>query len=70
MRIPDGLTDKVLTEIKNVAYLGKTQQLRDFAKFASDGGMTFYLWVRSSTVLSAPLSKAIEEGSIILMKIP
>jgi hypothetical protein len=34
-RIPDGLTNTVWTEVKNVSSLSYTQQLRDFATYAS-----------------------------------
>ena len=37
-RIPDKLTDGVLTEVKNVKYISNTQQLKDFADFAHQTG--------------------------------
>ena len=55
LRIPDGLTTKTLSEVKNVQSLSYTQQLRDFASYASQKGLRFNLWVRPMTQLSQPL---------------
>ena len=48
-RIPDAMTDTMLTEVKNVKYVSNTQQLRDFATFANDTGRSLELWVRPTT---------------------
>ena len=69
-RIPDGLTGTTLSEVKNVARLSYTQQLRDFAAFAGARGLTFDLWVRESTRLTGPLLNAIDRGVIKLKFIP
>jgi RHS repeat-associated protein len=69
-RIPDGITKTVLTEVKNVKTLSYTQQLRDFASFASANGLRFDLWVRRGTSLSQPLIDAINAGTINLRFIP
>ena len=65
-RIPDGLTEKTLTEVKNVKSLSYTRQLRDFADYAKREGLNFELVVRQTTKLSGPLNNAILNGEIIL----
>jgi RHS repeat-associated protein len=42
-RIPDGLLSNTLSEVKNVGYLSHTQQLQDFAAYASQNGQG---WLR------------------------
>jgi hypothetical protein len=69
-RIPDALTESALTEVKNVASLSYTRQLRDFHKFASETGRDFILYTRPNTTLSGPLRNAIKQGDIILKPIP
>jgi RHS repeat-associated protein len=65
-RIPDGLTDTAVNEVKNVSSLAFTRQLRDFADFASQTGRQFNLWVPGGTQLSGPLQAAIAAGKITL----
>ena len=48
-RIPDKLTNGVLTEVKNVKYISNTQQLKDFADFAKQTGRQLELYVRPTT---------------------
>ncbi len=67
-RIPDELTSSVIGEVKNVSYLSYTSQLRDFAAYAQQQGLTFSLYVRSSTRLSAPLQSAVDAGDINLVR--
>ncbi|HEX6573936.1 MAG TPA: putative toxin [Gemmatimonadaceae bacterium] len=69
-RIPDGLTNMVLTEVKNVRSLSYTQQLRDFTSYAQSKGLRFDLWVRKGAELSGPLQQAIRNGAINLRIIP
>ena len=69
-RIPDALSAATLTEVKNVARLSFTSQLRDFATFAGQSGRGFDLFVRGSTELSAPLRQAISSGDITLRFLP
>lgn len=69
-RIPDGLTNSVLTEVKNVQSLSYTQQLRDFASYARQNGLRFDLWVRPTTELSGPLADEVSSGAINLRFIP
>jgi uncharacterized protein RhaS with RHS repeats len=65
-RIPDGLTATTLSEVKNVAKLSLTNQLRDFAAFARETGRSFELYIRPNTELSGPLQQFIKDNEIIL----
>jgi hypothetical protein len=69
-RIPDGLTNRVLSEVKNVKSLSFTRQLRDFADFAGKNNLRFDLFVRPNTQMSGPLMEAVEQGVINLRFIP
>ena len=69
-RIPDGLTDRVLTEVKNVAYQAWTRQLGDYATYAMDQGLRFDLWLRAGATLSEPLKEAGRSGLVNLRWIP
>jgi RHS repeat-associated protein len=66
-RVPDRLTDEVLTEVKNVKKLPYTRQLRDYAAYCkANPPLKFVLWVRRSTKLSGPLEQAKNSGEIII----
>lgn len=67
-RIPDGLGNGVLSEVKNVSSLSYTSQLRDFAGYAQQEGLAFNLYVRGSTTLSGPLQAAVDNGTITLIR--
>ena len=67
-RIPDGLGNGVLSEVKNVSSLSYTSQLRDFAAYAQQEGLAFNLYVRGSTTLSGPLQAAVDNGTIALIR--
>jgi len=69
-RVPDGLLDDALSEVKNVNYLSYTQQLRDFTQYSLDNVLRFDLYVRPTTILSGPLQEAISSGTINLLFIP
>jgi RHS repeat-associated protein len=69
-RIPDGLTNTTLTEIKNVRVQYFTRQLRDFADYADQKHLQFNLYTRPDTILSEPLQNAINAGRINLRTIP
>lgn len=69
-RIPDGLTDDVLSEVKNTKKQSYTQQLRDFSDYADSNGLRMDLYTRTNTKLSKPLQDAIESGNINLRTIP
>lgn len=70
IRIPDGVTDEVISEVKNVQSLSFTSQLRDYANYAASRGISFDLYVRPTTQLSGPLTEAIQQGRIFLKFIP
>ena len=67
-RIPDVLNQALgmIGEVKNVASLSYTSQLRDFAMYASQKGYSFVLWVRATTQLSGPLQREVAAGRITL----
>lgn len=69
-RVPDGLTDTTLSEVKNVASLSYTRQLRDFAAYARANNLRFDLYVRSGARLSGPLLDARAAGRINIREIP
>jgi len=56
--IPDGLTETALSEVKNVASLSYTSQLRIYAQFAAENGLILDVYVRPGAHLSAPLLEA------------
>jgi len=64
-RVPDGLTDTVLSEVKNVNYQGYTSQIQDYLKYSQDNEITFELWTRPDTIISKPLQNLIDNGDII-----
>jgi RHS repeat-associated protein len=66
--IPDQLlkSQRLISEVKNVAQLSLTNQIKDYSAFAQQEVYTFELWVRETTKLSQPLQKLIDNGQIIL----
>ncbi|MDR2722369.1 MAG: hypothetical protein LBB54_01390 [Cellulomonadaceae bacterium] len=75
VRIPDGLTDKVLTEVKNVKYQALTEQLRDEIAYSQKYGLRFDLFVRggdvnTKTTLSKELQELVDNGTVNLRRIP
>jgi hypothetical protein len=66
VRIPDGLTDTAVNEVKNVSSLAFTRQLRDMADFAAQSGRQFNLWVPGGAKLSGPLQAAVAAGKVTL----
>jgi len=69
-RIPDGVTRRVLTEVKNVKYQSRTLQIRDGVQYAQSTERSFHLYVRSTTILSKPLQNLVSDGQITLRTIP
>jgi RHS repeat-associated protein len=67
-RIPDSLNAQALGEIKNVSKLSYTNQLRDYAAYASKMVIRFELTVRKGTQLSGPLQEAVDAGEIGLSR--
>ncbi len=71
-RVPDGLSETTLSEVKNVGKLSRTAQLRDYAAYAQVKHLGFDLYVRpgTGTALSKPLQDAIDAGIIDLRYLP
>jgi hypothetical protein len=69
-RVPDGLTQVTIEEVKNAAKLSINNQLRDFLLYAQSTGRTFVLWVRSDTVLVGKLKDWAADGLIKVKPIP
>ena len=69
-RIPDGLTTKTLSEIKNLKHLSATSQIRDFVRYAQKETLTMDLYVRRSTTFSGPMEKLISSGLVNLKFLP
>ena len=63
-RIPDGLTDNVVSEVKNVQSLSYNSQLRDFVSYAGQTNRRVDLYVRPDTRLSGPLRDAIRDPNV------
>ena len=61
---------KIIGDVKNVAHLSNTSQLRDFAAYAANNGYTFELTVRTAATFSGPVEQAILGGSIVLRYLP
>lgn len=70
VRFPDGLTQGVISEVKNVANLSFTRQLRDYLDYVLSEGFRFDLYTRLETKLSGPLQDAIDSGLINRLYIP
>ena len=60
-RIPDGLTETVLSEVKNYSgTLSYTNQLRDFALYSQSKGLEMHLYTNAR--LTGPLQRAVDSG--------
>ncbi len=71
-RVPDVLarTNGVIGEVKNVGRLSYGSQLRDYAAYAQQQGLRFYLTVRRTMRLSGPLQQAVGRGEVNLRYVP
>jgi hypothetical protein len=58
------------SEVKNVARLSFTQQLRDYSQYAQESKLKFNLYTRPDTVLTGPLQQEVDEGFINQLYIP
>ncbi|MEM6457362.1 MAG: putative toxin, partial [Acidobacteriota bacterium] len=67
-RIPDGLENGVLLEIKGVKELSLTSQVRDFVKFAGSSGRTVVLAVTDKTKVSRSFNELIEQGKVVIVR--
>ena len=69
-RVPDGLTNTTLSEVKNVANQSLTSQVRDYIQYSQQQGLNFELYVRPTTQLSKPLQQQISQGNVTLKLLP
>ncbi|CAM3529471.1 hypothetical protein XNC1_2917 [Xenorhabdus nematophila ATCC 19061] len=69
-RIPDGMPDKALNEVKNVKRQGLTRQLKDYSDYAQKERLDFNLFMRPDTKVSKPLQEQIDKGIIKRKDIP
>ncbi|CEE92748.1 hypothetical protein XNA1_3080002 [Xenorhabdus nematophila str. Anatoliense] len=69
-RIPDGITDTALNEVKNVKRQGLTRQLKDYSDYAQKERLDFNLFTRPDTKISKPLQEQIDKGIIKRKDIP
>ena len=64
-RIPDGLTEKVLSEVKNYSgTLSLTNQLKDFILYSQSQKLEMHLYTNAH--LSGPLQQLVDNGTIQL----
>ena len=62
-RIPDGLTDTILAEVKNYfGILSYTNQLKDFVLYSQSNGLEMHLYTNAH--LTGPLQQAVDSGLI------
>ena len=62
-RIPDGLTDTILAEVKNYSgSLSYTSQLKDFVLYSQCNGLEMHLYTNAH--LTGPLQQAVDSGLI------
>ena len=69
-RVPDQLLadEKLLSEVKNVAYQSLTNQIKDYWLYAKREGFTFELIVRENTKFSQSLQRLIDAGEIVIRR--
>ena len=60
---------KVIGEVKNVAELRYTNQLRDFVLYAQKYGYRFDLYLRQGAVISDELEQLVRAGEIVLTRL-
>jgi RHS repeat-associated protein len=68
-RIPDMLTDSLLLEVKNVAKMGLTGQIRDFAAYSAQEGLEFQLITRTTTVIEPALANFMRDAGFSIVKV-
>ena len=70
-RIPDLLSwsERTLLEVKNVAELGWTNQLRDFAAYAVQHDLDFQIVTRVSTVVDPGLEGFMREAGFTIARV-
>ena len=71
MRIPDGfIPGRPLSEVKNVATQGLTEQLRDYIQIAASREVPFNLYTNESTKITQPLQELIDAGTVNHFRLP
>ena len=62
-RIPDGLTNTILSEVKNYSgTLSYTNQLKDFVMYSQSKGLEMHLYTNAQ--LTGPLQNIVDSGLI------
>ena len=69
-RIPDFVNGNNFFEVKNVAQLAMTGQIRDLMEIASAHGGALTLIIRMGTKLTGPLQQAYNSGAIDIVRMP
>jgi len=69
-RKADKLTKKFLTEVKNVAYMYYSSQIKDALAYAEQIGREFILYLRDPKNISKQLKEEADNGRIIIKQIP
>lgn len=68
MRIPDGVNEFAISEVKNVKYQGWTQQLQDYSDIAREREIPFNLYLQKDAKISRNLVKAWREGKVSIIE--
>jgi RHS repeat-associated protein len=69
-RFPDGLKPNEVNEVKNVARLNATAQIRDYANFAIERDRDLRIFVRQDTKLSGTIETMIQRGNLTIIRVP
>ena len=69
VRIPDGISNTAVSEVKNVAYQAWTRQLADYAQYAHYKKIAFDLYVRTSTILSSTVQAMEQSGTVNVTRV-
>jgi RHS repeat-associated protein len=70
LRFPDGLTPNKVNEVKNVAKLNATAQIKAYANFATDSGRDLTVYTRQNTVISGAIADMIRNGDLTIIRVP
>ena len=64
-RVPDVLDHgaRVIGDVKNVRYLSRTKQMRDYMAYARENKYTFVLFINEGAEMSKPLLRELSELS-------
>lgn len=73
-RVPDRLildssgTARAIGELKKVKYQAATSQIRDYARFAKERGIPFYLFINKSATLSKRLLRLADADEVRIVQ--